>query len=133
MPFSLSLYNRYRAPMSCYINPINSDLEYTPQAGSGIPRCSSCRAYMNYYNEATRKYFKCFFCGRENNYEIEYNPENAGVELSSPNYLVDGPNGYIFYYKESTTRSLLSSALFFWWTSQKRPSSAECSTLWSQS
>lgn len=26
MPYSLSLYNRYKAPLSCYINPINSDL-----------------------------------------------------------------------------------------------------------
>lgn len=51
LPSSLSLYNRYKAPLSCYINPINPDLEYTPQAGGSIPRCSSCRGYMNYYNE----------------------------------------------------------------------------------
>jgi hypothetical protein len=51
LPFSLNLYNRYKAPLSCYINPINQDLEYTPQSGGSIPRCSSCRAYMNYYNE----------------------------------------------------------------------------------
>lgn len=68
---------------------------------------------MNYYNEANRKSFKCFSCGRDNNYEIEYDPENAGVELSSPNYLVDGPNGYSWIYIVYTTRFLLSNALFF--------------------
>lgn len=111
MPCSLSLFNHYKAPLSCFINPINSDLEYTPQAGSGIPRCSSCRAYMNYYNEANRRSFKCFFCGRENNYEIEYDPESAGVELSSPNYLVDGPNGYTSIYTVFTPRFPQNSAI----------------------
>ena len=51
LPSTLNLYNRYKAPLSCYINPINQDLEYTPQPGGSIPRCSSCRGYMNYYNE----------------------------------------------------------------------------------
>lgn len=50
IPSSLALYNRYRAPLSCFINPINPDLEYTEQSAGSIPRCSSCRAYMNYYN-----------------------------------------------------------------------------------
>lgn len=34
---------------------------------------------MNYYNEASRKGFKCFFCGRDNPYEFEYDPEGNGV------------------------------------------------------
>ena len=36
--------------MSCFITPVIEDIEYTERAGSAIPRCGSCRAYMNYYN-----------------------------------------------------------------------------------
>ena len=46
---------------------------------------------MNYYNHANNKGFRCFICGRENIYEIDYSVERAGVELQQPSYLVDGP------------------------------------------
>jgi hypothetical protein len=67
MPNSTSLYNRYKAPLSCFFSPVNQDLEYVERSGDKIPKCGSCRAYMNYYNEVDKRRYKCFLCGRDNN------------------------------------------------------------------
>jgi len=31
-----------------------------------IPRCGSCRAFMNCYNTISEKKFNCFLCGATN-------------------------------------------------------------------
>jgi hypothetical protein len=125
-PNSLNLYNRYRAPMSCFIAPVSEDLEYTERAGSAIPRCGSCRAYLNYYSEVTKKGFKCFLCGRENPFDCDYDPTADNVERTTPNFLVDGAPGYHSTHSASTTKSRLRGPSSSWWTSVARPPNARC-------
>jgi hypothetical protein len=115
-PCSYGLYNRYRSPMSCFITPVCEDLEYTEQAGSAIPRCGSCRAYISYYTEVTKKGFKCFLCGRDNSFDCDYDPNGNYVERTSPNYLVDGPTGYRFANEVSTMTFRPKRCSSSWWT-----------------
>lgn len=49
---------------------------------------------MNYYNEVSKRVFKCFLCGRENPFDCDYDPTGDYVERTNPNFLVDGPSGY---------------------------------------
>lgn len=42
-----------------------------------IPRCATCRAYMNCYNSIEKKKFTCFLCNRDNYFDQNYNPNEA--------------------------------------------------------
>lgn len=55
-----------------------------------IPRCASCRAYMNYYNEVKKNSFVCFLCGRENSFMGNYEIDPDSVETTQPSYHVLG-------------------------------------------
>lgn len=64
LPCNASLNSRFKLPLSIYIPPVSYEMDPIERTLDKIPRCGSCRAYMNYYNEILKKGFKCFLCGR---------------------------------------------------------------------
>lgn len=73
-------------PLSFVIPPVAYDMDPIEISIDKIPRCGSCRAYMNYYNELMKNSFKCFLCGRENGFASEYKPDADNIELTQPSY-----------------------------------------------
>jgi hypothetical protein len=54
---------------------------------------------MTYYNEVKKKSYKCFLCGRENGFVMDYVVDTENVELNQPSYHVLGGEKYVIYYK----------------------------------
>ena len=69
----------------------NEGCEVMEKSADRIPRCGTCRAYMNCYNTIEKKKYTCFYCSRDNALE-QYDPsEEPNGELNSAIYQSLGP------------------------------------------
>lgn len=57
---------------------------------------------------------------------MDYDPQGNQIELTSPNYLVDGPNKYEHFYSVFIVEYLLRHVSFSLLTFPKKPNKVEC-------
>ena len=70
----------------------NEGAEVMQKSADRIPRCGSCRAYMNCYNTIEKRKYICFYCNRENSLEQYDLNEEPNLELTYPMYQALGPS-----------------------------------------
>lgn len=128
-PHSADMNDNFNIPLCVVFSPmlaLENQAEVMEKSADRIPRCATCKAYMNCYNTVEKKKFDCFFCNRATHLDPNYSPHEApNLEFQSSIYQALGPSKYLLHDSASTRRSPWRRPSSSWWTSATSPSAPE--------